>query len=282
MPPSAPIPADPAIPSAAITLHGASYSERGAQYVGKLHRRPVYQWYHVVYGEIEQRYQQRSIPLTAGCGIIYPPHILRGPRATGAQHRAPGYFWVMFSTHTINVDALCGHVVQPAQNLQPDIDAFIETMQVHDIPHRDVVQRVLVERLLCGLLLAQHRGSTVTRTPLNRLAEHGQVAQAQAFIEQHLAEPITRDDIAAAAHCSPAHLARLFRLELDRTVGEWLTERRLGQAKTWLVDSEYSIAQIAGRCGYGSYSHFTQLFRREVGITPSDYRRAGGKSWRRQ
>ena len=265
---------------AAITIHAASYLEKGQDYQSGLHSRDDFQWYHVVYGEVEQRYGRRRLLLEGGSGVLYPPGVMRGPRAAHAGRRPPGYFWVTFANHALHLDALYGRVLRVPQSLQGDIEALVDVLRAADLPQRDLLRRALVERLLLGLAALAHAGRETPRAPLNRAAEHRQVAAALAFIDRHLGEPITRDDIAAAAHCSPAHLARLFRAELDRSVGAELVRRRLARAKDLLLASERSIAQVAGEVGYASYSHFTQLFRREVGITPSAYRRAGGKSWR--
>jgi len=46
-----------------------------------------------------------------------------------------------------------------------------------------------------------------------------------------------------------------------------------------LRESELSVTAIAGEVGFTAFSHFSQVFRKVVGVTPSDYRRSGGTSY---
>ncbi|MDA3963351.1 MAG: AraC family transcriptional regulator [Planctomycetota bacterium] len=270
--------------SGPIDIAAASFIERDPDYTTDPHRRDDFQWYHVVYGEIEQRYDDAVLRLEAGCGVVYPPGVLRGPRAVaaadGARVRPPGYFWVTFRNPGLELSSLYAKVLRVSAALDPDIAALIATLREVDIPQREFLREALVVRLLLGLVQIQGGGHEPQRPALNRSAEVHQVTAALAFMQRHLDQMITRDEIAAAAHCSPAHLARLFRREQGASVGTVLTNLRVERAKGLLLSTQQSIAQIAGAVGFASYNHFSHVFRRAVGIAPSAYRRARGQSWR--
>ena len=55
---------------------------------------------------------------------------------------------------------------------------------------------------------------------------------------------------------------------------QWLMERRIEVAKEKLRDSRLSLADVAAECGFSDHAHFTRLFARIVGVTPSAWRRA--------
>ena len=64
----------------------------------------------------------------------------------------------------------------------------------------------------------------------------------------------------------------LFRRYVGRTPNEYLTERRLEEAKRLLADTAGSVAEIARVCGFSSSSYFISVFRRRFGETPRAYR----------
>jgi AraC family transcriptional regulator len=109
--------------------------------------------------------------------------------------------------------------------------------------------------------------------PANPPAEAGGLSRrallrAQGYIEAHLGEPLRLDDIARAAHLSRAHFARAFRVSTGESVMRYVCRLRMEQAKALLIGSEHSIAEISAMLGFSHHSHFTRLFRREIGVTP--------------
>ena len=102
------------------------------------------------------------------------------------------------------------------------------------------------------------------------------VAKAEAHMRENLHRPLARAEVAASVGVSEAHLARLFRAATGGGVNKRLTEMRIVRAKELLAESALPVTAIAGQVGFSSFSHFSLLFRRAVGLSPSDYRRSGG------
>ncbi|MER5393372.1 helix-turn-helix domain-containing protein [Saccharopolyspora sp. NPDC002686] len=80
--------------------------------------------------------------------------------------------------------------------------------------------------------------------------------------------------LAARAQMSPRTFARRFVAETGTTPNQWLATQRVLHARRLLEDTELGIEQIARECGFGSASLLRHHFRRIVGVTPRDYRRA--------
>jgi AraC family transcriptional regulator len=100
------------------------------------------------------------------------------------------------------------------------------------------------------------------------------VGDAVAFIQHHYAEPISLDDIAAAAHLSPYHLARLFKQATGHTPHQYLIQVRANSARALLTSGagERSLADVATAVGFADQSHLTRHFKRQFGITPKRVR----------
>jgi AraC family transcriptional regulator, transcriptional activator of pobA len=108
-----------------------------------------------------------------------------------------------------------------------------------------------------------------------RLKDEPLLAEVFAFIEAHYHERISLRDVAAAVNLSPAHLTTTVRRKTGRTVQEWITERRMAQARRLLVESDQTVAEIAAAVGYADPVYFVRSFRRTHGTTPLRWRRAG-------
>lgn len=95
---------------------------------------------------------------------------------------------------------------------------------------------------------------------------------AKEYLLKNLAAPLRLADVARHLDVSAEHLARVFRRETGHTVFEQLEQFRLEQARTYLISSDWSVAEIAARTGYSCASIFSRNFRRHVGASPSRYR----------
>lgn len=99
------------------------------------------------------------------------------------------------------------------------------------------------------------------------------VRKVMAFIHEYYAQPISRDELARNAGVSERHLNRCFLQETGMAPLTYLTRYRIQQAKALLEKGDLSITEVMGRVGYVESSHFTRVFHREVGVSPSAYKR---------
>lgn len=93
-------------------------------------------------------------------------------------------------------------------------------------------------------------------------------------IEDNLDGPIRVSDLATDAGLSRAHFSRAFAHSLGAPPRDYILSRRIARARTMLTDTDCSASEIAMSCGFASPSHLTTSFRREIGLTPTAYRRA--------
>lgn len=108
-----------------------------------------------------------------------------------------------------------------------------------------------------------------TRTPLPPVRH---LVRARDLADARYAEPLTVDDLAAAACLSRAHFSREFRKAFGETPYSYLLTRRLERAATLLRGTEYSVADICMQVGLTSVGSFTTSFSRRYGATPTEYR----------
>ncbi len=99
------------------------------------------------------------------------------------------------------------------------------------------------------------------------------VQKALNYIERNLNKRVTLDDAADYADISACYLSRVFRKTLDVNFVTYLTTRRMELAKEMLAGTERSITDVAREFSYNDLNYFCKSFKKEVGMSPSEYRR---------
>jgi AraC family transcriptional regulator len=138
-------------------------------------------------------------------------------------------------------------------------------------------RRLFVEQaldLLCTHLLRAHSSSGGVTAPIPaRGLPPWQVRRVTAYMTDRLDQSIGLGELAALTSLSRSHFCTAFRHATGRTPHEWLTALRMKQARRLLGDPQMRITDVALAVGYQTPSAFTAAFRREVGSSPSDFRR---------
>jgi transcriptional regulator GlxA family with amidase domain len=93
-----------------------------------------------------------------------------------------------------------------------------------------------------------------------------------AWVQEHLDNAITVDDMAAHAAMSARTFARRFRGDMGVPPHQWLTRQRVTKAQRLLETTDLPIDTIATSCGFGSAATLRHHFQREARTTPSAYR----------
>ena len=96
---------------------------------------------------------------------------------------------------------------------------------------------------------------------------------AKKYIIHNLNSPLTLDEVAAQVKISKSQLMALVRRYEQMTVMDFIWSERIHAAQSMLRHTEASVAQISGYFYYSSPSHFSHLFKKYTGQTPSQYRK---------
>lgn len=94
-----------------------------------------------------------------------------------------------------------------------------------------------------------------------------------AYLSIRIGSSVRVSDLAAQVNLSPSHFARAFTIRLGLSPYTFIMKLRIERARTLLLTSDKSLAEIAVNCGLSDQAHFNRFFRRFVGMTPSQWRR---------
>ena len=93
------------------------------------------------------------------------------------------------------------------------------------------------------------------------------------FINDTLTEDISIEEIADRLHISYYYMCHIFKDNFNESLSLYRTKKRLEKAMRLLVESESRISDIASLCGYNNISYFTEVFTKNVGASPSEFRK---------
>jgi AraC-like DNA-binding protein len=145
----------------------------------------------------------------------------------------------------------------------PEDEASPRLVQTVKVPVRDRAGRIIgvagFSRPVEGL-----RAQRQSLARLDRVIAH---------LHAHLAEPLSSAGLAAIAGRSLSQFERSFRRAFGTSPRQHLLRLRIEAACRRLAASDDTIAVIAVGCGFADHAHLTRSFRRQMGMTPSDYRR---------
>ncbi len=122
---------------------------------------------------------------------------------------------------------------------------------------------------LFALLLRSNNKQEYTLEP-NR---DNLISSLLSYISNNYNTDLTLHKLADAFYISSAHLSRIFKAHTGFCFSEYLGLYRLERAKEYLLETSLPVKDIATKCGFPDSNYFTVKFKKEVGVTPKEFRR---------
>ncbi len=98
------------------------------------------------------------------------------------------------------------------------------------------------------------------------------VERAKAYIEQRYNKDISLDEVSREVDISPYYFSKLFKEETGSNFIEYLTSLRINKAKQLISGSDMSMKEICTEVGYSDPNYFSRIFKKNVGVTPTEYK----------
>jgi AraC family transcriptional regulator len=128
--------------------------------------------------------------------------------------------------------------------------------------------------VLAHELVRLQQGSATGRKAIRGGLAGWQQRTVTAFIEEHLAEPISLATLAGMVGLSTYHFCRAFKQSFGIPPHRYHTSRRIERAKALLAKPALSVTEIGLTVGFSETSSFTAAFRKATGLTPTGYHRS--------
>ena len=167
---------------------------------------------------------------------------------------------------TTNDTLLCNTLTPPLSSI--DLDSF----RIGYIAAERLARKMNGETLAEAQVLVPPVG-IVARRSTDIVAFHDRrIAAAVRFIRANATSKINVDDIARFVDMPQRTLLRHFQSVLGHTIEKEIVKARMDRARRLLVETDFTLSSIALKVGYATTDYFVQAFRREIGLTPHQYR----------
>lgn len=157
----------------------------------------------------------------------------------------------------------------------PQIEHIMRALEA-DLQAKLPSGRLFGESLIHGLLVHLRERYGVSRPRVTKLAnrlQRSQLSRVLEYIEANLDRDLELAGLAATAGVSPNYFSELFKRSVGFSPYQFVIRKRIERSRQLLEDSSISIFEAGIRSGFSDHSHFTKVFRRVVGVTPTKYRR---------
>ena len=98
------------------------------------------------------------------------------------------------------------------------------------------------------------------------------VERAKAYIAERYNKDISLDDVSREMDISPYYFSKLFKEETGENFIEYLTSLRINKAKQLISGTDMSMKEICTEVGYADPNYFSRIFKKNVGVTPTEYK----------
>ena len=214
----------------------------------------------------------KKCPVQKGHLFIVNPQVEHGEFSSEEnplEYIVLGVEGMHFTPSSVQQDGLS--LIHISQTAAPIVHC-IETLQ-DEIQNPKPGQEVICQNLLniIILMILRQKDIRVSVTPFNNVSQ--ECLSSKEYIDSHFKDPITLDILAEQAHQNKYYIAHTFKEAFGISPIKYLMERRVEESKYLLEETDLTIGQISSAIGFSSTSHYSQAFRRSVGLSPNEYRK---------
>ena len=100
-----------------------------------------------------------------------------------------------------------------------------------------------------------------------------QVKMIEDYIHDHLESEITREDISEYVHLNVDYLGRIFKKDKGISLKEYIIDEKMRVARNLLRTTMLPVSFVASKVGYSNFSHFSRIYKKTFGISPTEERK---------
>ena len=139
---------------------------------------------------------------------------------------------------------------------------------------RDIMEKSIILEVFAHIYDIFYEGQKINPTDSRSMET---VTKLIGYIDEHIAEDLSLENLAEYVNFSTFHLSRMFKHYTGTTLNKYIITKRIDKAKLLLL-SEASITNVSKEVGFNNYNHFYRTFKNATGLSPADYKEANEKN----
>ncbi|MEO8821670.1 MAG: AraC family transcriptional regulator [Ginsengibacter sp.] len=147
--------------------------------------------------------------------------------------------------------------------------------KLNELLHKDNFEKIIGMFEILHILSESKEINFITRDGYKAHVKHAEtdrLSDVYKYVQQNFSDHIDLHTIAAISNLTPQSFCRLFKKRTGKNFVEYLNEIRIAKACKYLIDTDWSISEVAYHCGYKTVSNFNKLFKNITGTSPKIYR----------
>lgn len=249
-----------------------------------LHSHNYYEFYFFLEGDVNMQIGSSIYHLKYGDIILIPPNIPH--RAIIQKNNIPYrrfVFWISqdYCEHLSQFSPVYNYIIQFAiqhqrfifhtdqitfNTVQAKLLLLLEEYHSNRFG-RDAKLSICVEDLILYVNRLVHEQNTPKTTNI----EHSLYRMLLEYIEEHIEEDLSLENLAAQFYVSKYHISHIFKDKTGLSIHQYITKKRLALCKE-AIQGQMNISEAFQMVGFGDYSSFYRAFKKEYGVSPKDFR----------
>lgn len=174
----------------------------------------------------------------------------------------------LFGEDTENVRNIAGSIIQGLEIIGREKGIFL-LKKVNWSDQLRGIDRLNFESILSSILDELFEAMMDSHS----IHEKKVIQSVLNYIEENYQKGLTLEEVAEYVHLSPFYLSKLFKKELKINFVNYVTERKMEKAKELLESTDMPILNIALELNYQEANYFSKVFKKVVGMTPTEFRK---------
>ena len=248
------------------------------------HQHDHYEFYFFLEGNVDYQIEDQTYPLEYGDYLLIPPHVEHRPifHSTEVPYRrfvlwlSEDYYQHLCQLSSDYAYAFDLVLQQKSYHTRPDYIQLQEiqarlTDMIEESRSNRAFYELNVHLMLCQFLvhinrLTYDRLHEVTASNSNML-----YVNVCTYINDHLNEDLSLDSLAAYFFVSKYHISHIFKDNMGISLHQYILKKRLHACKNAIL-SGLPLNSLFQQYGFSDYSSFYRAFRKEYGVSPTDFR----------
>ncbi len=247
------------------------------------HTHTYYEFYFLIGGLVSINIDGKDYPLSAGDMIVIPPNVMH--RVTILDQSIPYQRFIFWITEDYCEDLLkqsldYGYLIQEI-HLKKNYIYHYDVMSFNVLKSKifQLIEEIHFDRFgkitkvfLCVNDLILHLNRTVYEMTHPNIPKQEQSLYQKliTYIENHIEEELSLDQLANEFYVSKYHISHVFKENIGLSVYQYILRKRLSMCRDAII-ANTKISEAYLQCGFKDYSNFYRAFKKEYGLSPSEY-----------
>lgn len=140
-------------------------------------------------------------------------------------------------------------------------------------PNYEIAVKLKFVEILLLISRCKRISNEISASLVSQSTKHKKVHEATLYIKEHYNEDLSLQSIADSIYVSRGYLSRIFNEVVGMKLTDYINIQRVNRAKWLLHNSDLSITDIAGSCGFESITYFEKIFNSIANVSPTKYRK---------